>query len=92
MSVKCTSCNALHWMHEPVSHSSMIAPKLETCCRKGDVQLETLKPLPEYLHYVLNSTDPIARNFRPKIIEYNSALAFTSVKYQPENRPEVQGS
>ena len=79
-------------MHERVANSSLIAPRFETCCKKGDVQLEKLKPLPEYLHYVLNSMDTTARNFRSKIREYNSALAFTSVKYQPDNQPEVQGS
>ena len=31
-------------------------------------------------------------NFRSTIREYNSTLAFTSVKYLPDNRPEVQGS
>ena len=56
------------------------------------MQLEKLKQLPEYLYYVLNSMDTTAWNFRSKIREFNSALALTSVKYQPDNRPEAQGS
>ena len=63
----------------------------ETCCKKGDVRLEMLQPPPPYLQYLLDSMDTVARGYRTRIREYNSALAFTSVKYQPDDRPEIQG-
>lgn len=81
MSISCTFCGALHWIHERVSNSSLIAPKFETCCKKGDVKLEILRPPPPYIQYLLDSLEAIARTYRTRIREYNSAFAFTSVKY-----------
>ena len=91
MSVTYTSFNPLHWMHKRVANSSITTPKFETYCRKGDVQLESLKLPPKYLDYVLNSIDTTAGNYRSNIRKYNPAPALTSVKYQHDNRPEVQG-
>ncbi|RPB04644.1 hypothetical protein L873DRAFT_1666106, partial [Choiromyces venosus 120613-1] len=54
--------------------------------------LETLKALSECLHYLLNLMNITACNFDLKIHEYNSTLIFTSMKYQPDNWSEVQGS
>ena len=91
MSVICTSCNGLHWIQERVSRSSITLPKFETCCKKGDVRLDMLQPPPPYLQYPLDSMDTVAHGYRARIREYNSALSFTSVKCQPDNRPEIQG-
>ena len=92
MSVSCTFCGALHWIHERVSNSSMTAPKFETCCKRGDVKLDMLRPPPPYMQYLLTSSETLAHTYRNRICEYNSALAFTSVKYQPDNRSELQGT
>ena len=85
MSVRCTSCKALHWIQERLSGSTIALPQFETCCKKDNVQLELLRPPPAYLQYLLDLADTIVRNYRSKIQEYNSALAFTSLKYQPDN-------
>ena len=39
----------------------------------------------------MDSKDTVARGYRARVREYNSALALTSGKYQPDNRPEIQG-
>ena len=90
VSVSCTFCGALHWIHERVSNSSMTAPKFETCCKRGDVKLDMLRQPPPYMQHLLTSSETLARTYRNRIREYNSALAFTSVKYQPDNRSELQ--
>ena len=41
---------------------------------------------PEYLHYLLTSLDSEAKHFRTEIRKYNSALAFTSIKYTIDER------
>ena len=46
---------------------------------------QLLQP-PEYLQYLLSSTDSEAKTFRKNIRKYNSALAFTSVKYNVDDR------
>ncbi|RPA95620.1 hypothetical protein L873DRAFT_1697135, partial [Choiromyces venosus 120613-1] len=67
------------------ANSCMTLLKFETCCKKGDVQLETLLPPHEYLHYVLNSMNTTACNFCLQIYEYNFTLDYTSIKYQPDS-------
>lgn len=91
MTVVCPSCGALHWINERVNDSSIGSPRFENCCKKGDVELPALEQVPDYLKYLLESTDTVARQFRTRIREYNSALTFTSVKYNSDERIAAQG-
>ena len=84
MSIKCGHCNAFHWIAERVAASTIDTPAFTTCCKQGDVVLEHLTDPPEYLQYLLSSMDSAAKAFRNNIRKYNSALAFTSVKYTVE--------
>ena len=86
MSIKCRHCNAFHWIAERVAASRIGTPAFTTCCKQGDVVLEHLKDPPEYLQYLLSSMDSTAKAFRNNIRKYNSALAFTSVKYTVDGR------
>ena len=56
------------------------------CCNQGEVQIPTLLQPPPYLFYLLSSLDTEARVFRNHIRQYNSALAFTSMKYTVDDR------
>ncbi|RPB10744.1 hypothetical protein P167DRAFT_576085 [Morchella conica CCBAS932] len=91
MTVVCPSCNALHWINERVNGSSIGSIRFENCCKKGDVELPALEQVPDYLKYLLESTDTLYRQFRTWIREYNSALTFTSVKYNSDERIAAQG-
>ncbi|RPB14054.1 hypothetical protein P167DRAFT_473792, partial [Morchella conica CCBAS932] len=91
MTVVCPSCNTLYWINECVNDSSIGSTRFEKCCKKGDVELPALEQVPDYLKYLLESTDIVCRQFRTRIKEYNSALMFTSVKYNPDKRIAAQG-
>lgn len=93
MTIVCQSCKALHWLNERSSctGSSIQTPIFENCCKKGDVVLEILKPPSDYLKYLLESLETVPRNFRKHIREYNSALTFTSVKYNTDTRVGANG-
>ena len=86
MNLTCTHCGAFHWMAERVTASSRVNPVFTNCCKKGDVVLQHLRPPPAYLHYLLTSLDAQAKHFRTEIRKYNSALAFTSIKYIMDER------
>ncbi|KAH8144449.1 uncharacterized protein LAJ45_11579 [Morchella importuna] len=90
MKVICSSCQSLHWICERVHGSSIALPRFESCCKKGDIQLPALGQAPEYLQYLLESTDSVPKQFRARIREYNSALTFTSVKYNSDERVGAQ--
>ena len=66
--------------------TAISAKKFTACCNQGKVQLPYLAEPPEYLQYLLSSTDAEAKTFRKNIRQYNSALAFTSVKYNVDDR------
>ena len=88
MSIACTACNALHWEQErtTTSPSTKRNPLFSTCCNQGDVAIPLMRPLPPLLHSLYNDDSSLARHFRTNIRKYNSALAFASLKYQPDQR------
>ena len=89
MDIQCTYCHALHWMNERVSDSSLLYPEFTTCCLKGSVQLDPIKPLPPIL-FCLYYFSHEERHFRTFIRGYNSALAFTSVNYSRGDHIDVE--
>ncbi|KAF8577733.1 hypothetical protein K439DRAFT_1301036, partial [Ramaria rubella] len=79
MNVKCPSCGALDWMAECLLKSSDLNPVFGSCCLSGKIQLPLLQDPPQPLKHLLESTASDAREFRKNILQYNNALAFTSL-------------
>ncbi|RPA99496.1 hypothetical protein L873DRAFT_1738466, partial [Choiromyces venosus 120613-1] len=84
MNILCEFCNAKHWLAECTSGSTIARSIFEQCCKKAAVQLPSILPLPEPLQSSMKNQDSTSQTFRSKIQEYNSALSFTSVKYQAD--------
>lgn len=78
----CVHCGALHWIEERVHRSS----EYESCCKRGDVKLDPLRPSPPLLQDLLIAKDSVGRHYRKHSRQYNSALAFTSVNYRADTR------
>jgi len=78
----CQKCGALHWLCERVQKrgSTDINPLFGMCCGDGSVQLPPLPPPPDALKNLFLGSTEEARQFREHIRQYNSALAFTSLR------------
>lgn len=79
MNVQCPYCDALHWPDERVSSSTVSHPEFQTCCAHGKVKLPPLRIPPAPLYNLFTGNTPDAKEFRSNIVQYNSALAFTSL-------------
>ena len=84
MDVVCNFSKAYHWLEEHVLPQSVRNVCFEGSCKKGDVCIDNLLPLPPSLDYILQSSDHGAYTFRQHIRQYNIALVFTSIRYQPD--------
>ena len=85
MNIPCSDCGALHWLAERLASSSMIHPKFGTCCFSGKVHLPRLHDPPPELLELLRGQDPISKDFRNNIRNYNNALAMTSLGCQQDH-------
>jgi hypothetical protein len=79
MDVQCPSCHTLHWMAKRLTKSSNLHPKFGMCCLSGKIALPPLHPPPSELMQLLTSQDPVSKDFREHIRNYNNALAMTSI-------------
>ena len=79
MSIECSHCHALHWKAESLSSSTIADIKFGMCCYQGKISLPSLHPPPIELHNYLTGQDPVAKEFRNRIRNYNYALSMTSV-------------
>jgi hypothetical protein len=79
MEIECPFCRALHWIDERVSHSSKSHPKFGMCCEHGKVKLPPLRVPPLPLFHLFTENSSAAKEFRQNIVQYNAALAFTSM-------------
>ena len=79
MDKECSHCHALYWIDERQKTSSLRNPSWESCCKRGSVQLQLLPDPPQYLKYLLASTDTQRRHFKGNSRQYNAAFAFTSL-------------
>jgi hypothetical protein len=79
MNICCPFCDAIHWIDEAVSSSKVGRPEFGTCCAHGKVKLPCLRvpPLPLYNLFTADSLQ--AKEFRSNVVQYNAALAFTSL-------------
>lgn len=79
MNIRCPYCDALHWMDERVSSSRIGHPEFGMCCGHGKVKLPPLRVPPLPLYNLFTSDTFQAKEFRTNIVQYNAALAFTSL-------------
>ncbi|KAG0123343.1 hypothetical protein HOY82DRAFT_495266, partial [Tuber indicum] len=93
MDVACTACNALHWKGEWTRlRGHGIAGAFESCCKRGDVRVERLQVLPEPLNTLMTGQDSQSRSFRQNLRRWNSLFAFTSIRFNMDNRPTAIGN
>ena len=91
MDVVCPACGALHWHLERVARSSTAErSSFSLCCKQGQVRLAAQRDPPDTLRYFFSSMDPVCRDFREHIRQYNAAFAFTSLGVQVDDT--VNGS
>ncbi|KAG2063940.1 hypothetical protein BDR04DRAFT_1163159, partial [Suillus decipiens] len=81
LNVECPKCHALHFACERLSNSSLRNPRFGMCCLQGQVSLPPFPAWPPELERAYAD-----RTFVSKIRQYNSALAFTSVGVNIEDR------
>jgi len=79
MNIECPFCKAFHWLDEHVSSSTIYHPEFKRCCQHGKVKLDALRVPPVALFNLFVDDTPAGREFRKNIVQYNSALAFTSL-------------
>lgn len=85
MDALCPHCEALHWLDERLSSSSVRNPKFGMCCDNGKVRLPFLELPPPPLLDLFLSDRPDAKEFRENIWKYNRAFAFTSLCAQEDH-------
>ncbi|KAG2337894.1 hypothetical protein BDR05DRAFT_1004682, partial [Suillus weaverae] len=86
LNVECPNCHARHFACEKLSKSTLQNPRFGMCCLQGQVSLPPFPSWPPELQQAYTN-----RTFISKIRQYNSALAFTSVGVNIEDRA-LQGS
>ncbi|KDR74073.1 hypothetical protein GALMADRAFT_71234, partial [Galerina marginata CBS 339.88] len=66
-------------MVERLTKSSLRSPKFGMCCFQGKIKLPKLDLLPPEIRDLYFNDDPLSKNFREHIRNYNNALAMTSL-------------
>lgn len=79
MNICCRFCNALHCVDERVSTLTVSCTEFGMCCAHGKVTLPLLRVPPLPLYNLFTALTPQAKDFRANIVQYNAALAFTSL-------------
>ena len=60
---------------------------------RGHVQIEAMRALPELLNSLMNGDNPEAKSFQEGLRRWNSIFAFTSIKFNIDNRAtEIGGT
>ena len=91
MDILCSSCHAKHWISERIIQYGKQNPKFELCCKHGDVVIPKLQPWPDAMQTLMSGESARSRQFRKDIRLYNSAFAFTSVRYNMDNGEYTRG-
>jgi hypothetical protein len=77
MNVECPNCYSMMWSKEK-SGGTNANPLFSICCNKGKVNLPPLPHTNNGFARLLKDQSPMSREFKSRIISYNSALSFTS--------------
>lgn len=91
MDLVCSACQALLWPAERLRAYSASDGTFEACCKHGDAIVERMRALPEPLKTLMTGQDSQASLFRQEICHWNSLFAFTSIRYNADNRTGVMG-
>ena len=92
MNLVCSRCNALHWSAErPRASAHHAAGSFESCCKYGDAMVEKIRHLPEPLNSLMTGINSQSRQFRASLRQSNSQFAFTSIRYNMDDRPTAIG-
>ena len=95
MDIRCTGCNALHWTKDLTGSRRPRGGEasFQSCCMHGQVQIEPMRVLPEPLNSLMNGDNHEARSFREGLRRWNSIFAFTSIRFNMDNRAtEIGGT
>jgi len=93
MDILCAGCDAQHW----ASESSAKKPRdreasYESCCKQGKARVEAMRPLPEPLNTLMCGDNAPSRSFRAILRRWNELFAFTSIKFNMDNRLNELGT
>ena len=92
MNSSCEACGAYHWSCEKgKSGRSRDQQTYEACCKHGDVILDKMRLLPEPLNGLMSGGDAQSISFRDILRRWNSLFAFTSIRYNMDDRPTAMG-
>ena len=92
MNLCSSGCQALHWEAERPQHRTRArAGTFEACCKHGDVIVERMRPLPEPLNTLITGQDSQSRLFREHLRRWNALFAFTSIRFNPDDRTGQRG-
>lgn len=85
----CSKCKAFHWIGEQsVSHCRQSTYLL--CCHHGKIDLPFLQDPPQPLRDLYTTNSASAKLFFQHIVQYNAALAFTSLGVNPDHAVNSQ--
>ncbi|KAF7762454.1 hypothetical protein Agabi119p4_9047 [Agaricus bisporus var. burnettii] len=88
---RCSACSAFHWKGEQtIGHSHSRRQTYLSCCHHGKVTLRLLQQPPQPLHGLYTSFNIEGKLFRHNIVQYNAALAFTSLGVMPDHAVNQQ--
>ncbi|KAF8448844.1 hypothetical protein L210DRAFT_3339939, partial [Boletus edulis BED1] len=94
MDIRCSHCQALHFISEKLSNSGVRNPRFGMCCLQGQVDLPRIQEWPrcKVRNRIYVFDDPRdTKDFKKKIRQYNNTLAFTSAGTNMDNAA-IQGS
>jgi len=93
LDIRCTSCDAQHWRAESLASRGVQGGEasFESCCKKGKVQIEPMRALPEPLNALMSGGDTQSRSFREGLRRWNSIFAFTSTLFNRDKRMDEAG-
>jgi hypothetical protein len=80
----CKYCNASFWFFERNITDSRKNKEViySNCCKHGQIKIPPFKDPPEFLFKLINNKhEPLSKHFLPKIRQYNSLFAFTSMYF-----------
>jgi len=73
LDIRCTWYKALHCEAELGSRKAQAGEaSFESCCKHGQVQIESMSPLPEPLNTLMNGEDAQPRSFRERVRKWNA--------------------
>jgi hypothetical protein len=87
MIVECPIYHVLFWKYELVPASNFKGEcNFNLCCKKGDISLPAFRDPPDLLRRLFTYQHSQSKYFLNNIRQFNSALTFTSIKFEVDKR------